>query len=234
MKEKLINFYMRYKLFIYPTVVTICGAVLIVFVILPQLMGFLDSRTAYESIISKEKVLEVKAQELLSLNEAEVKSDMDVVLEVLPVGKDYPKVIGMVQRLSAKYLFNLASLQFSDSIAKEVANKQTTPTYMVKMDLVGSKESLKFFINELESTIPISKVEVIEVTSTPEDSNVNVSITFNVYYSDIPKSLGSVETPLVHISSDEKALISKYSPLVRNNRSSTEPVSAKGKLNPFE
>lgn len=233
MKEKIADFYTQYKVFIYPAVVTVCGLILIFFVIFPQLMGFLDSKTAYESIISKEQALEVKAKELSSLNETEIKNDMNVVLEVLPVGRDYPKVIGMVQRLSAKYLFNLVSLQFSDSSLGGV-NKQATPTYMVKMDITGPRESLKLLITELEGTVPITRVEAIEVASTSEDSGVNASITFNVYYSDILKSLGSVEAPLVQISSDEKALVNKYSSLVQTGGFSSDATSPRGKSNPFE
>lgn len=234
MKEKIVDFYDQYKLFIFPGVVTLCSAILIVFVIFPQLMSYLDSRTAYQTIVSRKEVLDVKAQNLENIDEVEVKKNVDIVLNVLPAEKDYPKVIGMVREVTSKYLFTLVSLQFG---SVPDPSKQQTSAFLVNIEVTGSKTSLPLLLKELENTVPLSKVESIDMSSKPGESTINANITLNVFYSDIPKSLGSVDAPIPQISDEERSLISKYSSLVQADSAGVTPtviLSPRGKPNPFE
>lgn len=232
-KEILVNFYVKYKLFIFPILVALSSLFLIIFVIYPQISAYLAGHTSLSEEIAKSQALEVKAKELSDLDEANLKDNLHVLIAALPDDKDYVSLIGTIQGLISKDGFSLVSLVFGsggDSSAKQ--------SYNIKLELVGSKSNLDRLLSDMEHAPRVMKIGTFEINSPKNSSDlVNINLSLNVYYAPIPQALGSVEEPLPKLSDSEQEVITSLSQIAASSQLQATPSAAlgpRGKENPFE
>ena len=215
---------LHYKTIIYPLTVGIASLVLIIFVIIPQLQGFITGQDDLKTKQARLDVLEVKAKELESFNQEAYTEKLLNAFYYLPVDKDYSNIIGIFRELTASAGMSLNSLHPGSGPA---AN-----SYSVKADIVGQVSSLGAMLEAIEKSPRVMKLESVE-TSTPTSGLLNATLTVSVYYAAPPQSLGAIDVPLPKLTEQDQVVLSSLTPPSAQS-SSTTIILPSGKSNPFE
>ena len=78
-KEDLQKFYLTYRLYIFPVVVTFSCLVLIILVIYPETVKLIINQKTQEEVLNKHKFLEVKAQTLANFDSEDLNKKLNYV-----------------------------------------------------------------------------------------------------------------------------------------------------------
>lgn len=230
-KETLIKFYQKYKLIIFPMVVTLSSLILIVFVIYPQTAKLISGSRQEAEFRAKSKFLEAKAETLENFDEADLSRKVDYALSSLPADRDFGNIIGLLQRLVSEASFTITSL----TLAQQTSEKGETQSYLVRLQVLGPKELLLTLVNGIENSTRIMKVNTIEINSTRDGKVVDANLAIEVFFSPLPSSFGTVDSPLPEISSKDEELILRLATTVSTQEISRPTIlGPRGKSNPFE
>ena len=145
--------YDQYKIFIYPILVAGTSLFLILFLILPQIKGFLGGRENLEQARNKLEILTVKAKDLEAINEEDLRKKMGLTLVSLPQEKDFPQVIGVLQEVARSSGMLLISAQIG-----QAQNSVANGNFPVKVEVVGSKLAWARFLKNVESAFILDEV----------------------------------------------------------------------------
>ena len=215
---------LHYKTLIYPLVVGVASLILIIFVIVPQLQGFITGQDDLKLKQARLNTLEVKAKELESFNQEAYTEKLLNAFYYLPVDRDYNNIIGIFRELTASVGMSLTSLHPGAG--------QVSGSYLVKADIVGQVSSLGAMLEAIEKSPRVMKLESVE-TSTSTSGLLNATLTVSVYYASPPQSLGAVDAPLPKLTEGDQVVLSSLTPPSAQSGSTTI-VLPSGKSNPFE
>ncbi|OGE38220.1 hypothetical protein A3F00_03880 [Candidatus Daviesbacteria bacterium RIFCSPHIGHO2_12_FULL_37_11] len=241
-KEILLNFYSKNRMIIYPVTVGMASLLLTILVIVPQIRGYFSSKADESSVQNKIRNLEIKAAELESIPDEDLRRKAQFAVAAFPSEKDYTSIIGFLQRLSIEAGVNLESVNLSPGGDK---NSSGVSNFTVKIVIKASSLSFDEFLKKIETSQTLLKIGGLSVEKS-SDEQISVSLDIDVYFAPIPKTLGSVDSPLQKLTEDEETLVEK---LVANaadfpaapvtsgiSQQPTQPVNLlpRGKVNPFE
>lgn len=224
-KEALVKFYSLNKLVIFPVLVALASATLIILVIFPQIKGYFKGQDDIKVTQEKVKVLGVKASELQNIPEADLKSKLQTAAQALPEEKDYTTVIGILQRLAASSGVSLASVNLEGGGGKGVPG---VSSFGVKASITGSRLGFDEFVKAVQNAPILMKISAISVDTSGGQDSVAVSLALSVYYSPTPKSLGGIDSPLPKLTEDEEKLAAKLASNVGSTSVVTIPVTGPG------
>ncbi len=214
-------------------VVAISCLILIFFVIFPQFLSLISAHTAAGELSSKAKFLEVKAQALQNYNEEDLSSKVSYALSAYPEDKDYANALSALQGIASKWGFVITAFALSGGEVK-IKGAQS---YVIKLDITGSRALLPSFLNEIEISNRLMRVNGLEVSSGRDTAAVESSLTILAFYAPVPTTFGSVDSPLPTLSSEEEEIITKLSsnaPVQLPSEEPQEVIIPTGKANPFE
>lgn len=230
-KEVILKFYSSYKLFIFPAVVAISCLVLIVSVILPQTLKLVTNQKVGDDLLTRSENLEVKAQNLESINGEDLSQNLIYALNVYPSDKDYGNIIGLIQKNTSEVGFNIDSLNLGGG---GVSAKTDAQSFSVSLQLSGSKVLLPILLSNFENGPRLMRIANLEVSSTSGEG-VQVSLGLDVLYSSSPGDFGSIDSPLPTLSEKDEELLTKLAVVSGPSVSLGGVVSTpRGKANPFE
>lgn len=233
MKKLLISFYLKYKLFIFPTVVTLSCLILLGFIIVPQLLSLVGNQGVAEDLLDKSKFLETKAQTLKNYDEMDLKRKVDALLVAYPTDKDFANVLQVLQNITSKYNFVITNFSLGGG-NEALAGSQS---YGVKIDILGPKDFFSLLLKEIESSTRVMRVGSINISQSKDTQSIDAGVTVLVLYSAAPTAFGNVDTELPEISASDEEIIAKLSanlgPAFSVNQQPTVSIPT-GKANPFE
>lgn len=231
-KEVLKQYYQQYRVIIFPVLTSLASLILITLVISPQLFKLISNNEAYGEIIQKSELLEVKANELETVDGKNLKENLDASLIALPAGKDLAETMGLLQSIVSQSGFGLDSIQFGSG-AKDDKNTG----FSVRIEVSGTRLLLSTLLSNIESSYRPMKVESVDILSSRVDG-INGVINISVFYEPIPSSVGNIDAPVPKLSANEQELIDKLSQMAPVGSTSVQntPVSitTAGKSDPFE
>lgn len=231
MKEKLTPvkvFYDQYKIFIYPLLVGLSSLFLILFLILPQIKGFLSGRENLQEAKENLKILTAKAEDLAAINEDTLRQKLGVALAALPPEKDFAQVLGVLQDVAQVSGVSLTSIQVGQAQAASAGG-----SISVKAEVVGSKFVLAAFLRNVETASRVMKVGGVELAFSRTQDSADASILVDVFFAPTPQALGAVTESLPQITTEDEAIISSLSKAPVSTFSAV-PSPTRGKSNPFE
>lgn len=237
-KEELLTFYLKYRIYIFPIAVTLSSLTLIALVIYPQISNLLTNRNVYTEVVQKSQFLEVKAQDLATIDEEEVKRKLAIALTAFPEDKDYTEIIGLMQILVSKYGFVLDSLQIGTVATEKLG---AANGFVIELQLQGSKVEFGELLATLEDTSRVMKIQRVERSSNAgAESVIKGNVTLNIYYAPLPANLGAIDTPVTKLTPEDDTLIENlendrkelYAGFSSENQDTS--LVPKGKANPFE
>ncbi len=230
-KETAINFYNKYKLYIFPAVVAASSLFLTIFAIYPQTVKLISNQKIQGELEQKSKILEVKAQTLTSFDESDLARKVQYALFSYPQERDFGNVIGLLQSIGAQSGFAVAAINLEGGTGKTSG----AGSYNVRMEISGSKNSLPTLLSRIESSVRLMKILSLEV-SVKGNQVVDAVVGVEVLFSPASASFGSLDSPLPQLSSDDEELLTRLATAVPTVAvSPTEVVTTpRGKVNPFE
>lgn len=230
-KDTIINFYHKYKLYIFPAAVSLSSLFLIIFAIYPQTVKLVTNQKVQGELEEKSKFLEVKAQALAGFDESDLSRKVEYALYSYPQDKDFGNVIGLLQSIAAKSGFEISAINLEGGAGKASGSEG----YNVKVGVSGTKGLLPAFLNNIESSIRLMKVISLDI-SVKNNQNIDAILGVEVLFSPAPQNFGSIDSPLPGLSGkDEELLATLANSLPAAVSLGGEAVTTpRGKANPFE
>lgn len=226
-KESLALIYQKYRLVIFPAVVSLSCFILIVFIMIPQVVSFLKNSQVEADFKTKSEFLDTKVEALESLDEGELLRKVKYVVESFPQEKDFITLIALLQKITSENGFSIASLSFGGGgVFKEQG-------YGISMEVVGPKSIFTRLLNSIETSPRLMRIDHIEISSGRSADVISANLVIVALFAPVPGNLGSIDSPLPKVSEGEEELIAR---LARNQIMSLTIVelSSVGKSNPFE
>lgn len=230
-RSQALNFYSKYKIFIFPAVVTLSSLFLIVFLILPETVKLVTNQRVGSELLNKFSSIEVKAQKLEEYNQEDLSQKVQYALRVYPTEKDYEGILGVLQAVAVRSGFNLGS--FSLQGESQIGSQN----YGVSVTFSGLKSLIPTLLSSIENADRIIRVNKIDLSENAQQ--VELDLALSVLYGQLPGELGSVDAPLPQLSQEEdellvKLAVSQPQPVVEIP--TEEPIIEvpRGKINPFE
>lgn len=232
MKRKFIfQFYFRYRLYIFPSVVALSSLFLIIFAIYPQTVKLLENQKVAGVLTDKSKFLATKVSALEGYDENDLSRKVSATLNAFPADKDYGNTLGILQGLLVQSGFVISSISISNASGKS----GNVNSFEVRMETKGPRRLLQDLLVNLESSPRIMKVSSIDISSVQSSQTIDAALVIEVLYSPQPQNLGSVDSPLPLLSQKEEELLTI---LLREadtiNQPSLQQYVQRGKANPFE
>ena len=230
-KETLKSFYLTYRFYIFPSVVGFCCLLLIIFILLPQALKLLSNQTEEGNAVKKTLLLEAKADELATYDEADLKKSVELALNVLPTDKDFANSIGLLQQIANSSAFIVNSIQIGQS-ASTVGGQQS---YSINIEAEGSKSLVGTLIKNIENSQRVMKVVSVDISSGKRSDSVVIALGVEVLYSSSLASAQPADAPLPKLSEKDQQLISRLTQVTQNNTvAPSGGVSLKGKSDLFD
>lgn len=224
-------FYLKYHQFVIPVVVMVVAILISVLVTMPQLFKYFETRNNISELEQKKLFLEQKVARLESINLTTTRNDLDTALVALPVDKDIPGVIGQLLVALSSSGMSLDGITFSGtSIETEKVGE-----YTVKMEVSGSEEGLKNFLERIKLT-PRSIILAGLDISKARIGKLSASVTLVTSYESLPAEIGLVEDKVPELNQVDSQILSDIQTKLRllpQNSSTSSQLTKTGKLNPF-
>lgn len=192
-----------------------------------------------KTLSSEKEILAEATQKLAALeglNEYELSAKAERILAVLPTEKDPARLI-----MTIRYLADLTGVkleginvkpgEISAGSSQAKGKEQAVPLLTFQVDAGGSQEAIGEFLDKIQSTAPLMRIEKATISSKGADFLAKLEL--ETFYLPLPPILGSVEKPLPEISPEEDEIYESLAKLeVISTEISFTPV-ATGKENPF-
>lgn len=234
-KEILTKFYDKYRMLIFPIIISLSSLFLIIFVIYPQASKLITNQAREGDLLNKSKILEAKASALENYNVDDLSRKLNDTLRVYPQDKDLANVVGLLQQLTGQSGFTITSV----TVAGGAQKGQTGSGYDINLVATGAKPLVLILLSNLENSPRLLQINSIDINLSNQQQLADVSLGLTVLYSPLPQNLGSIDVPLPQLSTQDEALLTKLASVNRSSPSvslSTSNVSnaPRGKTNPFE
>lgn len=232
-RETATKFYLTYRLYIFPVVVALSSLILIIFVIYPQVLKLITNQKVEGDFKIRSAILQAKVQALESYDEDDLSRKVNYALNVYPSERDFGNILGLVEGVTSQVGFSIVSANFGESSTKLSGSQ----SYVLKMEVVGSRSLLPLLLSNIEDSGRIMKVSSMEISSSRDPQAVNVILAVDILYASIPGGFGTVDSPLPEFSSKDEELIAKLAASAPQAPSlPVVPTTSgpRGKANPFE
>lgn len=180
---------LKYQVFLMPIFSFMICILLLVFLIIPQLLGFAEQNTQRESLFVKKQQLEAKIASLNKVNLESYKSDIATALIALPQEKDVPAALSQVLYLlsSNRLRLNEVSLSGSDLMVDGVK------AFQIRVDATGTNSALRNFTESVKSSTRILSLEKLVVTAGSSLTELEATIDLIAYFEPLPTAVGGVD-----------------------------------------
>lgn len=229
-KEGFINIYSKYKLILFPAVIVIVTILIGYFVLFPQIGNLISSQDKITEISRKVKVLNEKVKKLESLDEQDLKDKLAIVLNTLPQEADFAKTLSIIQTLAVQYQFIIVSFQTGRSDDKSLK----LASYGVSLDLSGPKDQVERFIESINTNFRMMRTGRLDINIPQGGNDATTTLSVDVYFSQIPTSIGAVDAPLAELTNQDEELINELESSQPIIAEEFIPLGPRGKPNPFE
>lgn len=230
--------YLKYKFLIWPVVVGVSSIIIIILVIIPQLLTYLNVNDKINQAQNRSNILETKAVALENIDNLLTQKDLKVVFSVLPTDQDVPQAMVVLQDMIAKSGLELKSTSFGavGLSQKAVGNS----SFQLNIAVSGQVNLLRDFLIQLQNSPRLFQVDSIGVQFQKDKGLIEADMPLSVFYNPSLGEMGTVEDPIPQISDKDKDLLAKLTQVVgQGNVSliSQEATSASvplGKSDPFQ
>lgn len=238
MKSK--ELYYRYKHIIWPLFAGLASIVILSLVIIPQMLGYLDTRGKIITLSQRSSTLLAKASELQTVDKGVTQSDLKTVFTVLPTDQDAPQAMTILQGQIAKSGLVLKHTNFVPS------GQQNKDSYQFNVVVNGPIAALRNLLINLEDSPRIFQVESMNIKFQKQDQTLEAEIPVSVFYKGAPSTIGAIDKPVQKITDEERKTLVKLTSLVAQtvgswqvNQATATPTFPSapgpvGKADPFE
>lgn len=216
--------------------------ILTLFFLLPKGREIFELKKKTDLQNAELKALEEKLIDLQTLSEVDIGESSGILVEALPAQKDFYKSLGLLKKLASQNNIILNSFELSPGeISSAPATFQSPVSFMaIKFSFTSSFENFRSFLENLENSLPLTQIELIKFDLFSATSSAETSLepwlgemVVKTAFASLPKTLGTIQSPLPKISSKDQELIEKLKTYYLFIPESLPEESAVGKENPF-
>lgn len=204
------EFYLKYKFFIWPITSGLASVVILVLLVIPQFLAFLNMRTEIQTTQERSGKLEVKAQGLQQFDGAAVQKSLNMTSAVLPTDRDVPQAASVLQDIVARSGVTLKSISYSASTKGEKGNR-----FQLNISVLGQANTLRELMINLEDASRVFQVRSINVQFQYSGAMVEATIPLDVYYDKGDKStVSSLDSDIPRLNEKQAQLLSRLAKIV--------------------
>jgi Tfp pilus assembly protein PilO len=205
------EFLKQNKLIIIPILVGVSSVIIIVFVIIPQVLGYFNVKTEIASSQSRLSILEAKAQDLNKLDEDETQQGLQVVSTLLPEDADIAGVIADIQGIASRSNLEVSHVGYLST--QSTGDKKNN--FQIEVKLSGPIPNVRTFLLSLQSFPRVIQVDNIIVQSSTQAVESTISLT--VFYStDKSIASASLDQPITPLTDSQKKVLAQLAEAVKN------------------
>ncbi|MBI3486398.1 type 4a pilus biogenesis protein PilO [Candidatus Daviesbacteria bacterium] len=222
----------RYQLLIWPLVGIGISILLLVLVIIPQLLRIWATNQKIETTKDKITTLNQKYDQLKRIDLNEYKQNLNEALIALPLDKDIPSGISQIQTVALN-----DQIQISGLIVGSGTTTSNPASYQFKIEGVGSLDSVKKFIADIQKGPRVMSLDSVELSSGNKEGSVySVNLGITTYSQVQETKLGPLDQPVVNLNDKEIAVLTAIKQSTQNTQiiSQNGTTGAKGKSDPFQ
>ena len=230
-KEEVLKFYQKYKLYIFPMIVSLAALILIIFIIYPQTEKLINNQKSSEESLKKLNLLESKVSALESYDEEDLNMKVNTTLNSYPVDKDFAEVTGLLQNLTAQAGFSISTLSLGSG-----AGSGSSQSYNIKLEMIGPVDKISTLLANIENSPRLMRVSSIETTVGRDIQGSTISLSVEVLYAPAPQEFGNADSSLPELSDKDQEILAKLVrvlPQTPEEQTSSQ-LPARGRANPFE
>lgn len=230
--ETSVNFYKKYKLFIFSGIVVFSSLILIIFVIYPQISKLIVSQKVEEEIISKTKILDNKALALENYDQNDLDRKVTLALGSYPAGKDFVSDFSLLQNVVSQSGFTIVSINLGSR------SLQTTgvDSYGLKVNILGPSSLVPVLLSNIESSSRLMRVGSVESAVGRDLGVANLTLDVSVLFSPTPSAFGTVDSPISELTEKDEDVIARLGKVANSLPAAQSGIQdvPQGKSNPFE
>lgn len=231
LKEK----FTKYKIIILPVLAIFICLILIVLVIFPHIFALSGTSKLLENTKNKHNALTKKLETLSQTDKTIYQDNVQATLVAMPQEKDIP---GAVSQLL--FLVGSSNLQLDEinliSAGLNVKPSGESESYQIGLGVTGDIDSLLGFMLKIKTIPRVMKITKLEVFGGRASNNVQATISLAVFFKAMPVNIGSIEQPIIPLTSSELERLSKIKsykkviPVIIPE----DVTGTKGKTDPFQ
>ena len=192
------------------------------FFLKPKISEIFDLRKKINQEKNTLANLTQKVAALNGLDEFELEKKTEVLLKALPPEKDVVILLLTLRVLSSQEEVTLRGIQIDP--------KEDSVT---SLKIEGEQGKIINFLGKIETSYPLMKLEDVVLSFSKNEKLIEGKIALQTFFQPLPKTLGSIESPLLPITPEEEKSyekVSKFNQVLIEK--DLEPVQT-GKENPF-
>jgi len=207
-----------------------------------------DIKQLFKSNKDQEEKLSKLTEKLTlleNIDQTDLVQHSELLLQALPESKQPMLVMGVLKQLSADSGIEIAEMSVkpggitaTSSAEKEETKKEGSQdkaqSLLFSLSTLGTYDQISEFINKLDKTLPLLRMEKLSLKRGLESGSFTVSTEIQAYFLALPKTLGKIEAPLQIASKEEKEIydrLQQFSSPV--GEESLFPTIESGRENPF-
>jgi len=226
--------YLRYKHLTIPIFVLVSAILISTLVTVPQFFKLFETFNKIDELSGQKSFFQQKKATLQSVDVELFRKNLDTALIALPTDKDIPGVTGELLVALSGSGMTLEGITFSGG-ADESA-KGGVSEYTLRLDISGSDENLKSFMERVKLSPRIVKLVSVEANKS-KSGNFSASVSLVTLYQRLPESIGTVEEKVPDITNDDLQTLAdirvKADALPQTSSVGGGATPTGGKLNPF-
>lgn len=215
---------------LWPLLIGISCILIIILVVIPQLLTYLQIRTQLSQTENRLGILQAKAQDLEQIDDATYLKNLQAAFVALPQDKDVPQALVVLQDMVTRSGLALENIKF---ISGDTTGKDSQTSFQLGVTVAGSMDSLRRFLVMTQESPRLLKVVMISAEAVGNSNIAETTLVLDVYYQPISTNLGAVDQPLPHLSDADKKLLTELLAKYQSNSGVTGVSIPLGKQNPF-
>lgn len=204
----------RWQTIVAPAAAIVVSLVILFLVIWPKFTEALRIKAQNQELETRVANLRVKAQLLGSLDKFLLDQQLGVVEAMLPSDEALFSFVRQVESTAATSGVILNKIDVGPSAATASGTKQeaTAPKIQVKVSVTSNYRSLVTFLSRISSVPRVNGIAELTISSSAtgsEAGRLRTSAVVDAFWRQLPRDLGSIETPLVELTQEELELLTK-------------------------
>jgi Tfp pilus assembly protein PilO len=223
--------FLKHSRLIVPGIVLVVALLIASLITIPQFLKLFETFRTIEELNTKKAFYQRKISELESLDIVGYRKDLETALIALPVDKDITGITGELLVALSGSGMSLGGITFGS----DTPGSEKVQEYTLKMDVTGSSDNLRNFLERVKLSPRIIKLESIDV-SRGKGNLLAASLGFVTLYQQLPQHIGAVDENVPQIATTDLQVLADIEAKIKSlpQISPTEAsTSAIGKLDPF-
>lgn len=204
------------KSILFPGLILILVILVSLFWLRPKMATIIKAKRELAANKKALAALTQKVTTLEGLSQPELSEKVDLVLKILPSEKDVPGNLFVLKKLALNNELMVSELSIpevgeiasSSAETKKTSKDEILPSLAVKLTLVGSREKIISFLQQVETVAPLMKVSGLTISQKMEGLD-EAMIDIRTYFLLFPKTIGELEQPIVSVTSQEEKVFAQ-------------------------